>query len=505
MPAPALAQPAGPRGDSTRRAMVFLGVALLAVIAVAGGFLVMRDDEKAGAAEVFLEPVSSTGANPFTSSVAAPAPSSTVRRSTTTTQRSTSTSASNRSTTTQARNTVTSFGGATPGLYGGTQNNSSCDVEQLVGFLQANPAKAQAWASVFGGKPADIPAFVRTLTPLLLDRDTRVTNHGFRNGRANAFQAVLQAGTAVLVDQFGVPRVKCGCGNPLAPPVPLSSTPRYTGPAWPEFSPTNVIVVQQTVKVNVFVVNDVENGGTFTRPPGTDGAADEPISADSLCDLYPEHPDCAGLPPSPTTTTTRPGEPTLGTGDVQVTLRWDTTADLDLGVTDPTGATIYFDNPQSPSGGQLDVDSNGGCEGATSTPVENVFWPEGASPDGDYIVTVSYYGECAGGGSGPQTFTLDVKLGGVSVEAQEAATQGRTGSLQLESRMQKSGTLQPGESKSYKFSKTQGGVTTTVQPEPETTTTEATTTTLSCAERYPDDFMMQTLCEHDPTMNDVSN
>jgi hypothetical protein len=436
--------------------------------------------------------------------VAAPGPSSTVRRSTTTTQRRPSTTAGSRSTTTQPQSALTSFGGATPGLYGGTQNNSSCDVEQLVGFLQANPAKAQAWAAVFGGKPADIPAFVRTLTPLLLDRDTRVTNHGFRNGRANPFQAVLQAGTAVLVDRYGVPRVKCGCGNPLAPPVPLSSTPTYTGPKWPDFSPTNVIVVQQTVKVDVFVVNDIENGGTFTRPPGTDGAADEPVPPDSLCDLYPEHPDCAGQPPTSSTTTTRPDEPSLGTGDVQVTLRWDTTADLDLGVTDPTGATIYFDNRQSPSGGQLDVDSNGGCEGTTTAPVENVFWPAGASPDGDYIITVSYYGECGGGGSGPQTYTLDVKLGGVSVEAQEAATQGRTSSLELESRMATTGTLQPGESKTYKVTKTPGGATTTFQPE-ETTTTEATTTTLSCAEQYPDDFMMQTLCEHDPTTNDVSS
>jgi hypothetical protein len=40
---------------------------------------------------------------------------------------------------------------------------------------------------------------------VILQRDTRVTNHGFRNGRATPTQSILQAGTAVLVDEYGVP------------------------------------------------------------------------------------------------------------------------------------------------------------------------------------------------------------------------------------------------------------------------------------------------------------
>jgi hypothetical protein len=38
-------------------------------------------------------------------------------------------------------------------------------------------------------------------------------------GTAVAFQSILQAGTAVLVDSTGRPVVRCRCGNPLAEPI----------------------------------------------------------------------------------------------------------------------------------------------------------------------------------------------------------------------------------------------------------------------------------------------
>lgn len=85
-------------------------------------------------------------------------------------------------------------------------------------------------------------------------------------------------------------------------------------------------------------------------------------------------------------------EPQLGTGDVQVTLRWDNAADLDLHVIDPDGAEVYFSNPVVASGGQLDVDANGTCSGDPA--VENVYWPTGGAPDGTYSVSVVYFGSC---------------------------------------------------------------------------------------------------------------
>ena len=86
---------------------------------------------------------------------------------------------------------------------------------------------------------------------------------------------MLQAGTAVLVDAYGVPRVKCNCGNPLTAPTPVTTTPSYTGTRWPGFSPTTVVVVNEvTVRIDVYVLVDVVTGEPFSRPVGTTGAAD---------------------------------------------------------------------------------------------------------------------------------------------------------------------------------------------------------------------------------------
>ncbi|MGD1853826.1 MAG: hypothetical protein ACFB2W_06190 [Leptolyngbyaceae cyanobacterium] len=89
------------------------------------------------------------------------------------------------------------------------------------------------------------------------------------------------------------------------------------------------------------------------------------------------------------------GEPVLQTGDIQVTLRWNTDDDLDLIVVDPAGSIIDFGSPTSPSGGQLDVDANGFCQTQSFTPVENIFWPTGGAPDGEYLAYVTLAIPCS--------------------------------------------------------------------------------------------------------------
>lgn len=244
----------------SRNQWLAIGAVIVLVAGIAVGALVIGGSDEAAAAEVFLAPTSDVGPNPFTPNVAN-TPPSTVASATTTP-------------TTAASGTV-SVSGAAPGLYGGTQDNSSCDAQQMITFLQQNPDRARAWAEVEGIQPADIPAYIGGLTPLILRVDTRVTNHGFANGRATARATILQAGTAVLVDKYGLPRARCYCGNPLTPPSPVSN-PTYTGPKWTGFSPTTVIVVQQTVIVDIFVVVDVTTGQTFGRPAGTSGRSDRP-------------------------------------------------------------------------------------------------------------------------------------------------------------------------------------------------------------------------------------
>ena len=87
--------------------------------------------------------------------------------------------------------------------------------------------------------------------------------------------------------------------------------------------------------------------------------------------------------------------PVLQTGDVQVTLRWNTDDDLDLIVVDPAGDIVDFGSPTSLSGGQLDVDANGFCQTQNFAPVENIFWPTGGAPDGEYLAYVTLAIPCS--------------------------------------------------------------------------------------------------------------
>ena len=112
-----------------------------------------------------------------------------------------------------------------------------------------------------------------------------------------------------------------------------------------------------------------------------------------------------------------PGTVVLGTGDVQVTLRWQGDADLDLHVVDPNGEEIWFANPQSASGGELDVDANGACEGL-ARPVENVYWPIGGAPSGVYEVYVDYYQLCDV--TAPVDYEVTITLDGEVVDSIDA-------------------------------------------------------------------------------------
>ncbi|WP_217502351.1 DUF6777 domain-containing protein [Streptomyces lunaelactis] len=215
--------------------------------------------------EILLQPAAEAGPDPFTSSVAAGSPTPTATGG-----------AQSPPADTGGGTVLASRRGGEPGLFGGTRTVSQCDSRRMVGFLAQNPTKGQAWAGTLGFTPADIPRYVATLTPVLLVTDTRVTNHSFRDARAVPYQAVLQTGTAVLVDRYGVPRVRCACGNPLIPMVPQQGTPKPTGDSWPGFRQSNVVVVRPSVTViNVFIVYDPTNGDWFSRQRGDEGADDE--------------------------------------------------------------------------------------------------------------------------------------------------------------------------------------------------------------------------------------
>lgn len=136
-------------------------------------------------------------------------------------------------------------------------------------------------------------------------------------------------------------------GNGTAPPVPTAPstpTPSTPTPSTPTPAEKPKVITRQI--------------GVFTAPPPS--------------------------PPRPATGGSG-REPVLGTGDVQITLRWQGAPDVDLHVTDPSGEKIWFEHRSSRSGGMLDVDDTD-YDGP-----ENIFWPKGGAPTGEYAVAVHLY------------------------------------------------------------------------------------------------------------------
>ncbi len=269
---------------------------VVGVVALGGS----DDDEVAGSGEVFLEPISSEGPDPFTDTVAESSSSASDLRdlassSTSTPEATDDTTAAGESADDGADDRAGGAAeadrrhrGSEPGLYGGTRRQAGCDREQLVAFLEASPDKAEAWASVAGIAPSEIAAFVADLTPVLLTRDTTVLNHGFRDGEATPRVSVLEAGTAVLVDDRGVPRVRCFCGNPLLPPPEEADATAVANPdaAWDEYEPTDVHVVESAAEpMGTFELVDTETGERFERPARTDGDSDRDVGASETDDL----------------------------------------------------------------------------------------------------------------------------------------------------------------------------------------------------------------------------
>lgn len=392
--------------------LVVLAVVVLVIVGVAGLWVIRSNRQVAlGPGEIFLEPAASLGPEPFTNTVASAPPP---------TQIAQPASSEQTTITPPTAITISSTPGDRPGLYGGTRDDARCDREQIITFLGQNPSHAGAWVAPLNADPtlrwsggsslttADIPTYIRELTPITLLDDTRVTNHGYVDGAPTARQSVLQAGTSVLVDHYGTPRVRCVCGNPLIPPIAAPATPTYVGQAWPGFSPSTVVVVQETtIEIDVIQIVDIDTGDLFGRPVGSNADADVDL------DGGPEDDETEDPVLDP--------DVVLGTGDVQVTLLWSSGDDFDLHVIDPSGEEISFSNDQSDSGGQLDRDEIPTC-GDESTHAENVFWPEGGAPSGVYQAFVRNYSACDAGAS----YVLEVRVGGqVIIEDRGALAEGQ--------------------------------------------------------------------------------
>lgn len=280
-------EPHGPWWKSVPR-VAALTAALVAAVVLGVFFTHPGGGGSTARGEVFLEAANSTGQDPFTESTATEGTTPTAPGKTTTTPGKTTTSPGKgttppgRGTTSPGQTTpaappptgpseVRGVQGGAPGLYSGVRKTASCDVERQIRALQADPSKNRAFASSIGVQPAGVSAYLRSLTSVQLRADTRVTNHGYRDGNATSYQAVLQSGTAVLIDGHGVPRLRCACGNPLKEPVAQHTAPRLVGQRWSSYQPANVVLVQPApVIVNVFVIYDSHHHEWLHRHRGDD-------------------------------------------------------------------------------------------------------------------------------------------------------------------------------------------------------------------------------------------
>ncbi|MFF1718410.1 DUF6777 domain-containing protein [Streptomyces sviceus] len=177
--------------------------------------------------------------------------------------------------------------GDTPGLYGGSKKPTVCDVTRLERFLTdpRNHAKAQAWAGVLHIGTEEIPEYLDRLTPVLLRHDTLVKNHDYKKEKAVPYNSLLQAGIAILVDEQGLPAVKCSCGNPLRPfegdTGRISVRFEDGNKKWAGYERESVVAVKPAPRKleRVALVDVQEPARGIDRPVGTTGEKDTPFDA----------------------------------------------------------------------------------------------------------------------------------------------------------------------------------------------------------------------------------
>ena len=377
MPPPVAVHAPPPRRVS--RGPVIAIVVLAMLVAALGGVVVTRELD--APTDVTLEPVATAGANPFMESVGTDVPD--VR---------------------PVADTGGSWSGTTPGLYGGSGSDAVCDRSQLSRFLGENPDRAAGWASVLGlpdASASTISLYVDGLTSVVLRSDTYVTNHGWSGGSVTSWPAVLQAGTAVLVDRYGNPVTRCACGNPLTAPQSFD-TVAYVGPRWYSFTSSSVtMITQQTTQVtDDFTIVDVRTGRGQDRPRGSDGEQDT------------ENPDVQAAFP-------RDGNANAGVGGGRGEPEEPTGGDTSrqAGERDP-GAGGSADDPVVPDGSTPIAgagptgDTTGGTAGDTAGPTSSTTTPPSSTTTATTSSASGPAGDYTSSGCGFASGTLTFSTGG---------------------------------------------------------------------------------------------
>jgi serine/threonine-protein kinase len=182
----------------------------------------------------------------------------------------------------------TAVSGSTEGIYRGVKGSSACDRNGLTTFFRNAQPVGSTWIEAAAGDPTlspdddlktvtpqTLPTYIAGLTPVLLRADTRVTEFTDTAGVASARQAVLQAGTAVLVDAMGLPRVRCAGGSPLASPDANAPTATTAGAPWSGYALSGAVTMAAAPStLRAFGLADASGTTIFRRPVGSTGKQD---------------------------------------------------------------------------------------------------------------------------------------------------------------------------------------------------------------------------------------
>lgn len=108
----------------------------------------------------------------------------------------------------------------------------------------------------------------------------------------------------------------------------------------------------------------------------------------------------------------------LPAGDIEITLVWNTGADLRLLVRDPSLNSVFNDRREVPTGGRLAATGNINCNLSPTTPVSYVYWPQGLLRIGSYEIDIWNRSEC--NDTRPAQFTLYVAVRGRLIMSESA-------------------------------------------------------------------------------------
>ncbi len=159
------------------------------------------------------------------------------------------------------------------------------------------------------------------------------------------------------------------------------------------------------------VCAEMRTAGTISSPPGeprhtildvqvnSAWSYDHPVSTPLILSGLGEGATAGACPCIPVAT------PSVGTGDVQVTLSWHSAQaiDLDLWVYEPNGDSCYYGHTNTSTGGSLDLDNK--CGNYVDGRPENIFWDN--APTGEYRVRVDWFSDC---GSEVPSLGYDVRV-----------------------------------------------------------------------------------------------